>query len=59
MGFDPDTVEHHRHGVRGSIVGRMKRHGGRAEIRSEPGEGTEVRLILPITRDSATAERDR
>ena len=33
-GFDPDTVEDHRHGVRGSIIGRMKRHGGRAEIRS-------------------------
>jgi signal transduction histidine kinase len=46
-GFDPTTVEDHRHGVRGSIIGRMKRHGGRAEIRSEPGDGTEVRLILP------------
>ncbi|MDG4804750.1 ATP-binding protein [Micromonospora sp. WMMD980] len=58
-GFDPDTVENHRHGVRGSIIGRMKRHGGRAEIRSEPGEGTEVRLILPISGSGATAERDR
>ncbi|GAB3953561.1 hypothetical protein GCM10027614_59170 [Micromonospora vulcania] len=38
-GFDPDTVEDHRHGVRGSIIGRMKRHGGRAEIRSSPGRG--------------------
>ena len=25
----------------------MKRHGGRAEIRSEPGDGTEVRLTMP------------
>ncbi|MEH1169132.1 PspC domain-containing protein [Micromonospora sp. CPCC 205539] len=58
-GFDPDTVEDHRHGVRGSIIGRMKRHGGRAEIRSGPGEGTEVRLILPITRDSSAAERNK
>ncbi|ATO18032.1 ATP-binding protein [Micromonospora sp. WMMA2032] len=58
-GFDPDTVENHRHGVRGSIIGRMKRHGGRAEIRSEPGEGTEVRLILPISGSGATTERDR
>lgn len=56
-GFDPATVEDHRHGVRGSIIGRMQRHGGRAEIRSELGEGTEVRLILPISRDSSTAER--
>ncbi|KOX04151.1 ATPase [Micromonospora sp. NRRL B-16802] len=58
-GFDPDTVEDHRHGVRGSIIGRMKRHGGRAEIRSGPGEGTEVRLILPISRDSSAAERNK
>ncbi len=58
-GFDPDTVENHRHGVRGSIIGRMKRHGGRAEIRSEPGEGTEVRLILPISGSGSTAERDK
>jgi signal transduction histidine kinase/phage shock protein PspC (stress-responsive transcriptional regulator) len=48
VGFDPDTVEDHRHGVRGSIIGRMDRHGGRAEIRSEPGDGTEVRLTLPV-----------
>jgi signal transduction histidine kinase len=34
----------------------MTRHGGRAEIRSEPGTGTEVRLFLPISRVSvATA----
>jgi anti-sigma regulatory factor (Ser/Thr protein kinase) len=47
-GFDPTTVDDERHGVRGSILGRMKRHGGRAEIRSEPGDGTEVRLIMPL-----------
>jgi len=47
VGFDPSTVDEDRHGVRGSIVGRMKRHGGRSEIRSEPGTGTEVRLYLP------------
>ncbi|WP_213452910.1 ATP-binding protein [Rhizomonospora bruguierae] len=46
-GFDPGKVEDDRHGVRGSIIGRMRRHGGWAEIRSEPGEGTEVRLIMP------------
>jgi signal transduction histidine kinase/phage shock protein PspC (stress-responsive transcriptional regulator) len=47
-GFDPATVEDHRHGVRGSIIGRMQRHGGRAEIISARGEGTEVRLYLPV-----------
>ena len=57
-GFDPATVEDHRHGVRGSIIGRMKRHGGRAEIRSGPGEGTEVRLTLP-TRDRLHGQERR
>jgi signal transduction histidine kinase/phage shock protein PspC (stress-responsive transcriptional regulator) len=49
VGFDLSTVEDDRHGVRGSIIGRMERHGGRAEIRSQPGDGTEVRLIMPIS----------
>jgi signal transduction histidine kinase len=49
VGFEPSTIDDNRHGVRGSIVGRMQRHGGRAEIRSEPGEGTEVRLHLPVS----------
>ena len=43
-GFDPDQVAPDRMGVRESIVGRMRRHGGQAQVRSEPGEGTEVRL---------------
>ncbi|MDQ1658636.1 MAG: hypothetical protein QOD41_3719, partial [Cryptosporangiaceae bacterium] len=46
-GFDPSAVDGDRHGVRGSILGRMERHGGKAEIRSAPGEGTEVRLSMP------------
>jgi signal transduction histidine kinase len=46
-GFDLSMVEDNRHGVRGSIIGRMTRHGGRAEIRSQPGDGTEVRLTMP------------
>jgi len=57
-GFDLSGVEDSRHGVRGSIIGRMKRHGGRAAIRSAPGEGTEVRLTLPTARDSMTAGKE-
>ena len=45
-GFDPKSIPTDRHGVRESIIGRMKRYGGRAEIRSEPGDGTEVELTL-------------
>jgi signal transduction histidine kinase len=45
-GFDPEKVPNDRRGVRESIIGRMKRYGGRAEIRSEPGDGTEVELSM-------------
>ncbi|QSR29883.1 ATPase [Nocardioides sp. S5] len=48
-GFDPAAVATDRHGVRSSIVDRMARHGGRADVRSAPGEGTEVRLHMPRT----------
>lgn len=47
QGFDPDTVPVDRLGVRNSIYERMRRHGGTADIRSTPGEGTEVRLVMP------------
>lgn len=43
-GFDLDGVPEDRAGVRHSIVGRMERHGGRASVKTSPGEGTEVRL---------------
>ncbi|MBT8225087.1 MAG: PspC domain-containing protein [Dactylosporangium sp.] len=52
VGFDPSNINEDRHGVRGSIIGRMQRHGGKAEIRTEPGEGTEVRLSMPVNRDA-------
>jgi signal transduction histidine kinase/phage shock protein PspC (stress-responsive transcriptional regulator) len=45
-GFEPAAVPPDRRGVRESIVGRMERHGGRAAIRSAPGQGTEVELVL-------------
>ncbi|MEU4158854.1 PspC domain-containing protein [Actinoplanes sp. NPDC026670] len=57
-GFDLSGVADTRHGVRGSIIGRMQRHGGRAEIRSAPGDGTEVRLMLPVSRESVTAGKE-
>jgi signal transduction histidine kinase len=45
-GFDPAAVPADRRGVRESIVGRMRRHGGRAVVHSAPGQGTEVELVL-------------
>ena len=45
-GFDPDAIPDDRRGVRESIIGRMERYGGRAEIRSGPGGGTEVELTI-------------
>lgn len=43
-GFDPESIPADRLGVRRSIIDRMERHGGSAEIRSTVGEGTEVHL---------------
>jgi two-component sensor histidine kinase len=45
-GFDPAAIDSDRRGVRESIVGRMERNGGRANIRAAPGGGTEVELSL-------------
>lgn len=47
VGFDPDAVSADRHGVAESIRGRIERAGGTAEVRSAPGEGTEIELRLP------------
>ena len=46
-GFDPTTVSDDRRGLRDSVHGRLARLGGTTEIRSAPGEGTEVELVLP------------
>jgi signal transduction histidine kinase/phage shock protein PspC (stress-responsive transcriptional regulator) len=46
-GFDLAEVPDDRLGVRESIIGRMERHGGSARVQSAPGEGTEIRLLLP------------
>jgi signal transduction histidine kinase len=47
-GFDIDAVDPDRHGVRQSIIARMAAVGGSATVRSSPGVGTEVRLVLPM-----------
>jgi len=47
-GFDPDSIPADRRGLRESVFGRMERHGGNAEVRSRPGEGTEVELTMEV-----------
>jgi signal transduction histidine kinase len=47
-GFDPGAVPADRYGLAQSVTGRMERHGGRAVVRTAPGQGTEVRLEVPL-----------
>nr|WP_242623317.1 ATP-binding protein [Pseudonocardia sediminis] len=54
-GFDPDAVAEDRHGLADSVHTRMRRHGGTVRLRSAPGEGTEVRLTMPVHREQAAA----
>lgn len=49
-GFDLDQIPADRHGVRGSIIGRMERHGGKAVLRAAPDGGTEVELEMERSR---------
>ncbi|WP_457950896.1 ATP-binding protein [Pseudarthrobacter sp. alpha12b] len=51
-GFELGDVPADRLGIRESIIGRMKRHGGSAAILST-GDGTEVRLRLPAAAEHA------
>ncbi len=46
-GFVLDDVPADRLGLRESVRGRMQRNGGTADIRTTPGEGTEIRLSMP------------
>ncbi|WP_346960636.1 PspC domain-containing protein [uncultured Arthrobacter sp.] len=52
-GFDPGAIPADRLGVRESVIGRMRRHGGTAVIASSP-DGTEVRLRLPFAAAAGT-----
>ncbi|OYN95572.1 ATP-binding protein [Enemella evansiae] len=45
-GFDINAIGDDRMGVKGSIIGRMERHGGKARIRSSAEDGTEVKLEM-------------
>ncbi|MFL6101216.1 MAG: PspC domain-containing protein [Actinomycetales bacterium] len=55
-GFDVEDVPSDRLGVRESIIGRMARHGGQADVRRVTVGGTEVRLGLPAETSVVPAE---
>ena len=58
-GFEPAAVEQvddHRRGLRDSVRGRLHRVDGEATVRSSPGAGTEVELVLPHADDAADPE---
>ena len=57
-GFDPAAVPPDRRGVADSIAGRVRRHGGTAEVRSAPGQGAEVELSIPRA-TARTEEKSR
>jgi signal transduction histidine kinase len=50
-GFDPADVDGDRQGITQSIVRRMARHGGRAQVHSGPGDGTEVTFEIACQPD--------
>jgi signal transduction histidine kinase/phage shock protein PspC (stress-responsive transcriptional regulator) len=53
-GFDLDAVPDDRMGVRGSIIGRMQRHGGTARLRTAPEGGTVVELEMERVPEAAS-----
>jgi signal transduction histidine kinase len=48
VGFDMEQIADDRQGVRGSIIGRVERHGGAVRITSDKGTGTEVELRMKV-----------
>ncbi|MDR2930247.1 MAG: PspC domain-containing protein [Propionibacteriaceae bacterium] len=52
-GFVTDDIGEDRMGIRGSIIDRMTRYGGKVEIRSTVGEGTEIQLLMPLSEKGA------
>jgi signal transduction histidine kinase/phage shock protein PspC (stress-responsive transcriptional regulator) len=47
-GFDVAAVADDRSGIRHSIRGRLERRGGRATLTTEPGDGCEWELAVPL-----------
>jgi signal transduction histidine kinase len=50
-GFKMADIGEDRMGIRNSIIERMARYGGRVDVRSTPGEGTEIHLLMPLSEE--------
>ncbi len=46
-GFDPAAVAPDRQGLAKSVRGRIERRGGTVQVRSTPGRGTEIGIVVP------------
>jgi signal transduction histidine kinase len=46
VGFDMAEIADDRQGIRGSIIGRIERHGGTVRVTTSKGGGTEVELRM-------------
>lgn len=57
-GFDLDDIAADRRGITDSITRRVERHGGKAEIESVVGSGTEVQLTMPRMASVRGGNRD-
>jgi len=55
VGFDPAAVKPDRFGLQG-IQERARLFGGRAEIRSAPGKGTQITVELPLALPPTAAD---
>ena len=58
-GFNADDVPAERLGLRVSIQERLAKVGGRATVRSAPGEGTTVTIAWPAGERAPVSEREQ
>ena len=52
-GFKVEDIGDDRMGIRGSIIDRMTRYGGKVDVRSTLGEGTEIHLSMPLNQEGS------
>lgn len=57
-GFDVRQVPASRRGIAHSVVDRMRAVGGEADVSSAPGQGTRVRLTVPLVTQAAAPTPD-